>query len=85
VNYDAAHPDHVGGLRHAARGVAKQGAADTVPLPVLIHRQAGEYGDRNGIGHFAPKSTGGRINGDHARSKCVTSDYLIAATNDEGA
>ena len=85
MNHDAPNAYHVGGPRHALRGVTEQGAPDAVSLPMFIHRQAGEHGYRNGIGHVAPEPAGRGFNGDDTGGKGVITDHAFAVTDDVGA
>lgn len=85
MDHDPANPNRIGGVRHAMRCVTEQGAADAVPLAVLIHGQSSEYGDWNGIGHVAPEPAGCRFNGHNARGKRVVTNYAFVVANDIGA
>src|ERR1035441_4046993 len=78
VNHDTANSYRVGRLRHAARGIAKQSAANASTVPVQIHGQPSQHGHRNRVGHIPPEPARSIFDRDDTGSQRIIANHMAA-------
>ena len=85
LNNHASYADGVSGCGDAHGRIAKQSAANPLPLPATIHRQAAEQYDRNRIRHIAAEAPRRQVRGDGRGGQGIIARYPIAIGSDKGA
>jgi len=84
VDDNATNADHIGRLRHAKCGITEQCPPDTFSLPMPVHGQARQYGDRNGFGHVPPEPARSAFDRDRAGSQRIIADHTLAFASNIG-
>ena len=80
-----ADADHLARLNAAQKGIAQEIAAEALPLPASVDREAPWYQGRDRVGRVAPRARRRRSSRHGARRKGVVADHRVAFTNDERA
>ena len=71
VNDDSPDPDHFCCDSNALHDITEETAAQPLSLPMVIHSEAGQYGNRNRVRHIPPETTECAGYGNDSGSECI--------------
>lgn len=81
----AADAEGLCGAGETHRGVTKERSSHPFALPTTIDRKPGEQGDRNRIGHVAPKAAGCDGQTDATCGERIIAEDRVFLANDKGS
>jgi hypothetical protein len=81
MHHDAANPDGIGRMSHAARPIAEHGTPKALSLKSSVDGETGQYNDWNRVGHIPPESSRSASHSERSGSKRIVPYHPLSFTD----